>query len=146
MDNVLPIYHIGLIQAWFAALLVYRKPNKGAADKLLVIWLIVIGIEMLYSLLNAKYLTQLPDLIIIPLSYGPFLFFYTKLLTSKKTVTISNIHRHLIPVYLFVLIAAFWGKPIDINSVNFFCKDLNSLHAHVRDKYRYDFNITILFL
>lgn len=122
MNNILPIYHLGLIQACFAALLVYRKPNKGAADKLLVIWLIVIGIEMLYSLLNAKYLTWLPDLIIIPLSYGPFLFFYTKILTSKKTVTIRNIHRHLIPVYLFILIAVFWGKPIDINSVNFFSK------------------------
>ena len=122
MTNVIPIYHIGLIQAWFAALLVYRKPNKGAADRLLVIWLIVIGIEMLYSLLNAKYLTWLPDLIIIPLSYGPFLFFYTKLLTSKKPTTLRNIHRHLIPFYLFILIAAVWGKPIDIDSVNFYSK------------------------
>lgn len=122
MTNVIPIYHIGLIQAWFAALLVYRKPNKGAADRLLVIWLIVIGIEMLYSLLNAKYLTWLPDLIIIPLSYGPFLFFYTKLLTSKKPTTLRNIHRHLIPFYLFILIAAVWGNPIDIDSVNFYSK------------------------
>ncbi|MEW5845932.1 MAG: AraC family transcriptional regulator [Bacteroidota bacterium] len=122
MTNVIPIYHIGLIQAWFAALLVYRKPNKGSADRLLVVWLIVIGIEMLYSLLNAKYLTWLPDLIIIPLSYGPFLFFYTKLLTSKKPTTLRNIHRHLIPVYLFILIAAIWGKPIDIDSVNFYSK------------------------
>lgn len=122
MTDLLPIYHIGLIQAWFAALLVYRKPNKGAADRLLVIWLIVIGIEMLYSLLNAKYLTWLPDLIIIPFSYGPFLYFYTKLLTSKKPITLRNIHWHLSPVYFFIITAIVWGKPIDIDSVNFLRK------------------------
>ncbi len=122
MTNVFPIYHIGLIQAWFAALLVYRKPNKGAADKLLVVWLVIIGFEMLYSLLNATYFTWLPDLIIIPFSYGPFLYFYTKLLISKKPVKLNKIHLHLIPAYLFMVIAIVWIKPIDIDAVDFFGK------------------------
>jgi len=122
MTDIFPIYHIGLIQAWFAALLVYRKPNKGAADNLLIVWLFVIGFEMLYSLINAVYLKWLPDLIIIPFSYGPFLYFYTKLLISKKPTKLSNIHIHLSPLYLFLIISILWGSPIDINSINFYHK------------------------
>jgi AraC-like DNA-binding protein len=116
------IYYIGIVQAWFAALLVYRKPNKGAADNLLMVWLTIIGLEMLYSLLNLQYFNWLPDLIIIPLSYGPFLYFYAKLLVSKKPILPKSFHLHLIPAYGFVFISIIWGKRIDIDAVNFFQK------------------------
>jgi AraC-like DNA-binding protein len=116
------IYYIGMVQAWFAALLIYRKPSKGTADKLLIIWLLAIGVEMLYSLLNLKYLVFLPDLIILPLSYGPFLLFYTRLLVSKQDFFLPKIYLHLSPVVIFILLSAIWRKPIDINAVNFFQK------------------------
>ncbi|MFP4557367.1 MAG: helix-turn-helix domain-containing protein [Bacteroidales bacterium] len=116
------IYHIGIAQAWFAALLVYRKPNKGSADNLLIVWLLVIGLEMLYSLLNLKYATWLPDLIIIPFSYGPFLYYYTKLLISKKPSFPKRIFVHLLPAYAFIFISIIWQKPIDIDAVNFLHK------------------------
>lgn len=118
------IYYVGIVQAWFAALLVWRKPNKGSADKLLVVWLLVIGVEMLYSLVNLEYAVWLPDLIIIPFSYGPFLLFYTKLLISKKSVFPKNFVLHLTPALLFVIISLFWGDPIDIDAVNFMRKGL----------------------
>jgi AraC-like DNA-binding protein len=122
ITDFFPIYHIGLIQAWFAALLVYRKPNKGIADNLLLIWLVVIGFEMLYSLLNANFLPWLPDLIIIPFSYGPFLYFYTKLLISKKPKLPRRIAIHSLPIVAFTAISILWGSPIDIDAVHFFQK------------------------
>ncbi len=116
------IYYIGIAQAWFAALLVFRKPNKGVADKLLVLWLLIIGFEMLYSLLNLQYLSWLPDLIIIPFSYGPFLYFYTKLLISKKPKVPKNFFLHLVPVLLFIMVSIFWARPIHIDAVDFLHK------------------------
>lgn len=116
------LYYIGIVQAWFAALLVSRKPNKGSADKMLIIWLLVIGVEMIYSVVNLEYLKWLPDLIIIPFSYGPFLLFYSKLLISKKSVFPKNFVLHLTPVLVFVVISLFWGNPIDIDAVNFMRK------------------------
>lgn len=116
------IYHIGIAQAWFAALLVYRKPNKGAADILLIVWLLVIGLEMLYSLINLKYFTWLPDLIIIPFSYGPFLYFYTKLLISRRPNFPKNFYVHLMPVFFFIAASLILWRPIDIDAVNFLKK------------------------
>ncbi len=117
-----PIYYLGIVQALFAALLVLRKPNKSIADRLLAIWLMVIGLEMFYSLLNYSYYTWLPDLIIIPLTYGPFLYFYTKLLTSRNPVFPRALALHLLPVLVFILVALLWGEPIDIDSVDFLQK------------------------
>lgn len=117
-----PIYYLGIVQALFAALLVLRKPNKSIADRLLTIWLMVIGLEMFYSLLNYSYYTWLPDLIIIPLSYGPFLYFYTQLLTSRNPKFPNQLLLHLLPVLGFILVALLWGEPIDIDSVDFLRK------------------------
>lgn len=116
------LYYIGMTQAWFAALLLYRKPGKGAADRLLIIWLLVIGLEMLYSLLNLRWFAFLPDLIIIPLSYGPFLFFYTRLLISRKALNFKIALPHFTPVIVFVVLALLWGRPLDIDAIDFFQK------------------------
>jgi AraC-like DNA-binding protein len=86
------------------------------------VWLLVIGVEMLYSLLNLSYFTWLPDLIIIPLCYGPFLLFYTKLLISRNPKFPSKFLPHLSPLLLFLLISLVWGNPINIDAVNFLQK------------------------
>jgi hypothetical protein len=117
-----PIYYLGIVQALFAALLVLRKPSKSIAHRVLAIWLMVIGLEMFYSLLNYSYYTWLPDLIIIPLSYGPFLYFYTQLLTSRNPEFPKQFLLHLLPVLGFIVVALLWGEPIDIDSVDFLQK------------------------
>ncbi|HOP05123.1 MAG TPA: AraC family transcriptional regulator [Tenuifilaceae bacterium] len=123
------IYYIGIVQAWFAALLLFRKPNKGTPDKLLIVWLLIIGVEMLYSLLNLKYFTHLPDLIIIPLCYGPFLLFYATSLISKQSDFEIKSYLHFAPFVLFVIVSFFWATPIDIDAVNFLKKGSLTLLA-----------------
>ncbi|MCG8697479.1 MAG: hypothetical protein MI922_05455, partial [Bacteroidales bacterium] len=77
------------MQTIFAALLLRKKNSKSKADIVLIIWLLVMGAEMLYSLLNLTVCSWLPDLIIIPLLYGPFLLLYTRQLLS-----VNNVYTH----------------------------------------------------
>lgn len=114
---MLPIYYIGLVQTIFAALLISKKAQKSKADIVLIVWLLAMGVEMLYSLLNLTVWENLPDLIIIPLSYGPFLFFYTKKLLAKKEVSIVQYGIHSIPFLSMLIVAFLWKGPLDFSAI-----------------------------
>lgn len=117
---MLPIYYIGIVQAFFAALVVRKKSKKSQADTILFIWLIAIGFEMLYSLLNLTVWNNLPDLIVIPFTYGPFLYFYTYSLISNEKVHIISHFKHFIPFLLFFILAIVWSGGQEINTIDYF--------------------------
>lgn len=102
---MLSVYYIGLVQAFFAALLFVRKPKMTIADKVLVCWLIVIGVDMVYSLLNLTIWRELPDMIILPLTYGPFMWFYMNNLFTKNPPTFRSLFPHFLSFIIFVIIA-----------------------------------------
>lgn len=116
---MLPIYYIGFVQAFFAALLISKKESKSQADFILIIWLSVIGLEMVYSLLNLTIAKALPDLIVLPLTYGPFLYLYTKQLISNDSRVKPTFLLHFIPFLIGVLIAIFWKDTDTINRINY---------------------------
>lgn len=116
------IYFAGLIQAWFAALLVNRKPQKGPSDFVLIVWLLIIGGEMLISLLNLRLLVSLPDLIIVPLLYGPLLFVYTYVLVSKENEFPKKYFLHFIPFFVFLIVPFVWKGNINIDTIDFWKK------------------------
>lgn len=123
---MLPIYYIGLVQTIFAALLINKKPKKSIADIVLIIWLCVMGVEMAYSLLNITLITRLPDLIIIPLTYGPFLYLYTQQLLSVKPIFKPKFLLHFIPFAILAIVAVLWKGPINITAVAWFDQGTNT--------------------
>lgn len=116
------LYYIGIIQAVFAALLIFKKPNKSWADRLLVVWVLLVGVEMLYSLLNLTLVKGLPDIIIIPFAYGPFLYFYTLLQVNRYQKFPKTLLLHLLPVVIFAIIGICWQSPLDVTTIDFFKK------------------------
>lgn len=82
------LYFVGVIIAFFLALLLISKKDKSGADKILALWLLFIGIHLLavYLLTSTKYI-QFPYLLGIelpmPLIHGPFLYLYCASLTQQ---------------------------------------------------------------
>lgn len=109
------IYYIGIVQAWFAALLLWKKKEISNADKVLSYWLIITGFELLISLLNLCVCEWLPDLIIVPFSYGPLLYFYTLLLSGNATKLPKHYLWHFSPIIIFAILSLFWNEPIEIH-------------------------------
>ncbi len=117
---MLPIYYIGLVQAFFAAILVSKKKRLNNADLILIIWLTVIGFEMAYSLLNLTLLPDLPDLIIIPFTYGPFLYFYALSIITDKPFSYKKNWIHFIPFFALTTLAIIWKGGQTITTVDWF--------------------------
>lgn len=89
------------------------------ADKILIVWLMVIGVEMVYSLLNLTFIKQLPDFIIIPFTYGPFLLLYTQSqVLGLKIKQSANVY-HFIPFILITILAFFWHGSAQVNTHEF---------------------------
>lgn len=126
MFTFLPIYYIGIAQAFFVALLVGRKERKTCADKILIVWLSVIGIEMFYSLLNLTLLPGLPDLIIIPFAYGPFLYLYAQAIITDHTFSFKKYYLHFVPLAVLTLLALFWKGGKTLTSENLFGQGLTT--------------------
>jgi len=76
------IFTIGIFMSFFIAFLLLTKKNKALSDKILAIWVIVIGIHLLnYYLHQMGYWEKYPHLVGIgapfPLLHGPLLYLYT---------------------------------------------------------------------
>lgn len=91
-------YLIGVIITFFLAFILVSKSKKTNADKILFIWLLIIGTHLFlyYLVFSGKYLeypfllgTNIP----LPLLHGPFLYLYTATVTNQlKNWKINILH------------------------------------------------------
>jgi hypothetical protein len=101
------IYIIGAVIAFFFELLLISKKNKNLADKILTIWMFVIGVHLfLYYIQSSDFAMDYPVIygIVgpIPLLHGPLLLLYTQALTGSLTKMEWKSYLH------FLIVAAYY--------------------------------------
>lgn len=98
------LYQIGIIIVFFLAFILITKPNKIEADKILFVWLLVVGLHLtlFYLLFSGNYIYY-PKLlgisIPLPLMHGPMLYLYTASITNQSKNWKINF-LHFIPALL----------------------------------------------
>jgi len=113
------IYIVGISIAFFLSLLLLSKKGKTQADKILTIWLLVMGVHLLlYYLFFSRIAYQLPFLLglgmPLPLVQGPFLFLYTASLTNQLTGRKRLWLIHFIPAAIcYLYLIRFFILPAD---------------------------------
>jgi AraC-like DNA-binding protein len=119
------VFIIGITLAFFLEFLLLSKPNKSSADKILAIWLLVIGIHLFlfYLRFDEKY-SLIPFLtgldIPFPLLHGPFLYLYVAVITNQQPKFTSLKYLHFIPFLVSLsIISPFLLLPIDLKEQTF---------------------------
>lgn len=102
------IYIIGIFITSFLAFLLLNKKGKRIADNVLFTWLCLILVHLiLFSIISSSESLNFPYLLglelPLPLLHGPFLFLYTKALTSGQAVKPKKL-LHFLP-YVIAFIA-----------------------------------------
>ncbi len=108
------LFIIGIVQAFFILILLLNKKGKSRSDKILALWMFVLGIHLiLYYLVFKDYHKNFPLVLGImaplPLVHGPFLLFYINSLISPHPVYNKLQLLHLLPAisYYFCLLPIF---------------------------------------
>jgi len=104
------IFVIGISQAFFFALLLGRKKGKSVADKVLMVWLIFIGLHLLGFYWNhTGFVLKHPHLIgldfFMPAAEGPFLWIYAQALLSGSRRFEFRWLLHFVPFFLLNLLS-----------------------------------------
>lgn len=121
------ILYIGLSQGLFAAFVVSTKRNKQTSDRLLIAWLLIICLKFLILLMYDEY-GEFFDVAFsqgfIPLSFGPFLYLYTKHITDEDSKFGFKDILHAAPFVIFIAFYfAFFQDRIDFADYKFMEKD-----------------------
>jgi AraC-like DNA-binding protein len=95
------------IQAFFLVSLLLAKPQKSFADKVLMAWLVGIGIHTLIYFLHFQYQASVPAVLNLnsafPFLQGPFLLAYVVALVGMRERFAGFDYLHLLPFAGFVL-------------------------------------------
>jgi len=105
---LLPILYIGLSQSLFAAFVLFTKKRKKTADNILVLWLLVIALKFIILLIGEAHKEFFDTEFsqgYIPLTFGPFLYLYTRQLTNPEAKLRWADWLHAVP---FILMTAFY--------------------------------------
>lgn len=102
------ILNIGIILSFFLGILLLAKKNKNLSDKILAIWLFVIGLHLLsYWIYNEGYWEKYPHLIGItvpfPLLHGPFLFLYVLYTLRDQKHLSKEDYFHFLPAIIVLI-------------------------------------------
>ncbi len=107
-----PLLYIGISQSLFAVLLLLIKKNRFVYDIVLAIWLFMISLQLFSVLIGIEDNNQVNRsmmlLKMIPFTYGPFFYIYSKMLVLSKPVFRGKYLFHFIPFviasiyYLFI--------------------------------------------
>lgn len=101
------ILYIGIAQCFFAAVLVLTKKKKLSPDRMLLYWLITIGLKFVLYLLNQEH-NEFFNISfsagLIPLTFGPFLYLYTKFLTNEENYFKPKHYWHFAPFLILTII------------------------------------------
>jgi len=118
-QHVQMIYVVGISIAFFLSLLLLSKKGKTQADKILTVWLLVIGVHLLlfyfvFSGIAFQHPFWLGLSMPLPLVQGPFLFLYTASLTNQLTGRKKLWLIHFIPAALcYLYLIRFYIMPAD---------------------------------
>jgi AraC-like DNA-binding protein len=105
------ILNIGFILSFFLGIVLFSKKNKSLSDKILALWLFVIGTHLLsYFIYTQGYWEEYPHLIGVtvpfPFLHGPFLYLYV-LYSFKSQKNLQKLdYLHFVPFlisYLYML-------------------------------------------
>ena len=101
------IYYIGLAQSLFVAFVFFTKKNKLAADWILTSWLLAIGFRMLVLIMqleHGEFFDAQFSVGLVPLTFGPFLYLYTKSLILNTTALKWKEYLHFVPFVVLTLL------------------------------------------
>lgn len=101
------IYYIGLAQSIFVAFVFLTKKEKRTADWLLSFWLLAIGFRMLVLIMqieHGEFFDAQFSIGLIPLTFGPFLYLYTKSLMFNLKRLPSYEYKHFLPFIVLTLL------------------------------------------
>ena len=102
------IFTVGIFISLFQCLLLFNKRSKTLPDRVLAIWMLIIGINLIsYNLYPQGYWTMYPHLVGLtapfPFFYGPLLYLYVSYsLRNEKHLDIKD-YLHFLPVILSYL-------------------------------------------
>ncbi|MBM6994029.1 MAG: helix-turn-helix transcriptional regulator [Prevotella sp.] len=102
------IFSVGVFCAFFFAVLLLGKKPKALHDRILMGWLVYLGLALGIYLLSSSALfagmSHLPAFIVsLFLLHGPFLYLYTTTLTSGQQRLPRSTALHFLPFVAFVL-------------------------------------------
>ncbi len=103
------LFLIGLTVTCFLEILLISKKNKSVSDKIMVVWLLFLGLHLLlFDLRYNQTIYSFPYLLgfdlPFPLLHGPFLLFYTMSLTNRLPKQKYKLLVHFIPAILSYLL------------------------------------------
>lgn len=159
------LYLIGIVIDFFLVILLLSKNNKSKADKILVVWLALTGIQMtlFYLYYTGAFFTfpfflglELP----LPLVHGPLLYLYTCALTDQPVIGKYYV-PHFIPFLIFyglmipfvlhtsaykIAVYQHQGQGYEkliiamnivavLSGITYVCLSLYSLHRHQKNLY-----------
>jgi len=104
------LYLTGFVLSCFLGLLLLFKNNKSQADKVLLIWMLVIAVHILlsygvFSGLALQYPHALGLSFPLPVLHGVLLYVYTRLMTGNGVPGIKSMILHLVPALSIVSLA-----------------------------------------
>ena len=97
------ILYIGLSQSLFAAFVLITKRRVEISDKILIACLLTFGLKFLVLLLyleHAEFFDLQFSMGMVPLTFGPYLYLYTKYLVERKTRFDVRDLLHTAPLFL----------------------------------------------
>jgi AraC-like DNA-binding protein len=102
------IFISGIFMSFFITFLLLTKRHKALSDKILAVWVAVIGLHLLnYYIHNQGYWEQYPHLVGVtapfPLLHGPFLYLYTLYSLRSDTRLRRVDYLHFAPAALAYL-------------------------------------------
>lgn len=105
------LFVIGIFLAFFLQFLLFTKKGKTLSDKILCIWMFVIGVHLFsYYLYNLGFWDRYPHLVgvtlPVPLLHGPLLYLYVVFALRKEQQLRWKDYAHFLPAllcYLYML-------------------------------------------
>ncbi len=133
----------GAILAFFCAFVIYKKPDKKVADRLLCLLLLVLTINYLVNIFRIWDARNFAPNVIgtsaaLIFVYGPLIYLYILSFTGRKKITIKNSFQHFIPFLIYEVFNIYY-----FTSDNF--REQNYLeHAYLNHHFFYFYLVTIL--
>ncbi|MFN8239583.1 MAG: helix-turn-helix domain-containing protein [Bacteroidales bacterium] len=123
MQYIEPILYIGISQSFFAGLLISTKKPMTVANRLMAAWLYLICIELIFALVNSKFL-EMYSFPFITFTYGPLMYLYVRFMTSPNRSFNWLSLIHFIPFAAFFVVSViFRATPLVRDLRHFFETD-----------------------
>jgi AraC-like DNA-binding protein len=123
MEVIDPILYIGISQSFFAGLLISTKKPITTANRLMAAWLFMICFELIFALVNRKFL-EMYSFPFITFTYGPLMYLYVRFMTKPGRKFNWLALLHFIPFIVFFTVSViFRSEPFVQNLKEFFVPD-----------------------